>query len=431
MTRVIYLLSVWPEPRSTATGIRSRDLVRQWLDQGWEVACVCSAPWSEHTDALVALGAEAHQLPANDSSFDAWVAARPPTFAVFDRFYTEELWGWRVEQASPKTIRVLDTQDLHCLRKARDEAVAAELASSRIEAGDLPFFAEAGSTAERELSAIYRSDLTLLCSDFEAQLLRERFGVPSELLTQAPLFFPEPAPSRPLSERRAFVTIGNFRHPPNADGVRWLRHALWPRIRVRLPQATVEIWGAYLPREIQSLHDANIGFLTRGHAPDQYALLSRYRVNLAPLRSGAGIKGKIADGWLVGTPCVTTPIGAEGMTGDDGGFAGIIARDPEAFAIGAVTLYSDDAAWESASLRGLDTVRQRFTANANGPRLIAAFQAALDFRDERRERNLTGRLLRYGLARGTEYFGRWIEIKNQLKRISPAESLRSSPSSAT
>ena len=417
--RVLFLLSVWPEPTSTATGIRSRDLVALWRSQGWEV--ICSSPAEKNTFAasLESLGAQTIVWPANDSRFDSWISDLAPDFAVFDRFYIEEQFGWRVDAYSPSTIRVLDTQDLHFLRRARDRALAEGADPEVIAQAHLPFFGKSTDT-ERELSSILRSDLTLICSDFEEQLLVGRFGVPRELLVRAPLLHPEPWPGPSFEDRLGFCAIGNLRHPPNADAVRWLSRELWPTIRARLPQATLDIWGAYIPKEIQELQNPTLGLWVRGHAANQYQTLSGYRVNLAPVRTGAGIKGKIADGWLVGTPCVTTPIGAEGMWGSEP-FAGEVASTATAFAERASLLHEDKSHWQLRSDAGQNAIREIFSLATVGPRVLKAFQQAHDERDARREQNLVGRLLRHGLHRGTEYFSRWIEVKTQLKGIGPAE----------
>jgi glycosyltransferase involved in cell wall biosynthesis len=103
-----------------------------------------------------------------------------------------------------------------------------------------------------------------------------------------------------------FVTIGNFMHKPNVDSILWLKETLWPQIRAQLPSAELHVWGAYAQDRHRHLTNKKQGFFVKGHADDCFDTLSRYRVLLAPLRFGAGIKGKVADSWAVGTPVVTT-----------------------------------------------------------------------------------------------------------------------------
>src|SRR5690606_31750988 len=98
--------------------------------------------------------------------------------------------------------------------------------------------------------------------------LRERFAVPEELLLLLRLSYGDPTAdgasargSREFGERRHFVMLGNFRHPPNADGVRWMRERIWPQVRARLPHAELHVHGAYPNREMMELTDPSVGFL--------------------------------------------------------------------------------------------------------------------------------------------------------------------------
>jgi glycosyltransferase involved in cell wall biosynthesis len=266
----------------------------------------------------------------------------------------------------------------------------------------------------RELSSIYRSDLTLVISSFELQLLTQQLGVPAELLLLQRLSYvarrEEDLP--PHSQRQHFVSIGNFRHPPNADAVQWLAREIWPEIRKRMPEAQIHLFGAYPSREMMALTDENAGFFVKGQAPDQYETLMRYRVLLAPLRFGAGIKGKISDAWSVGTPVVTTPLGVEGMGGSCE-----IALSASTFADTACELYSRENHWKEAQIGGLLAIRRLYHSDSNARILIGTLQ---DFRatlEERRSRNLTGAMLRHNLHRSTKYFSRWIELKQQLNSV--------------
>ena len=113
--------------------------------------------------------------------------------------------------------------------------------------------------------------------------------------------------------------IGGFRHEPNADGVRWLRQAIWPLIRATLPaRQSQRVRRLPHARDHGVPRIPRLGFEVRGPAENQFETLAAHLINRAPLRFGAGLKGKIADGWWSGTPCASTSIGAEGMTLDGG-----------------------------------------------------------------------------------------------------------------
>lgn len=407
--RLLLITYVWPEPTSSAAGVRDIALLKHFKDLGWETTCVSpSAPNAFSERIEKELGVATRTFPANDSRFDEFVSGLQPDFAVFDRFVIEEQFGWRVANASPRTVRVVDTQDLHFLRRAREAALKEGRSLEDIAACRIPLRTE---DSYREIASIYRSDLTLVLSDFERDLLRNEFQVAKELLHLCPFSYPEPEPGPPFEERRGFAVIGNFRHPPNADGVRWLKREIWPLVRSELPSAEVHVYGAYPPREFMEMDDPATGFRVRGPARDAIATLARHRVNLAPLRFGAGIKGKIADGWWSATPAVSTPVGSEGMTGGLD-FGGAVSRSALEFSRAAIRMHEDADSWSAASRRGLAIHRRLFDERRNGAALAAALLRAREELAARRERNFVGSMLSHHLHRSTEYFSRWIEAKN-------------------
>jgi glycosyltransferase involved in cell wall biosynthesis len=422
MKKALFIGYIWPEPRSSAAGARSMSLIRAFGDAGYEVHYASPAKAGQHDEALRARGVRTHRVAPNDPDFDAWIAELAPEVAVIERFMMEEQFGWRVARFSPGTLRVLETSDLHFLRQARKRALEPppEPAEGQVRPDD---------TELREIASIYRSDLSLIISPHELALLTSPLGeyrVPAELLHELSFCY-DPSPhtavpaAQAFGERAGFVMIGNFRHEPNADAVRWLKREIWPRVRALLPQAQVHVYGAYAPREMMALDDAGTGFRMKGAAGDQFAVLGRYRVNLAPLRFGAGLKGKISDGWWAGTPCVATPVGAEGMERDgrsaDGEalraprFGGLVAETADELAEASIRLHEDPATWQPAREAGLGCVRERFDHAENASRLVARIEGVLGDLERHRRRNFTGRMLAHHLHRGTEYFARWIELK--------------------
>jgi len=387
---------VWPETTSSAAGVRDWQFLELFLGAGFEVHYASPAKPNEFSERLSTLGVSATQVQPNDPAFDEFLKKLSPEVVLFDRFMIEEQFGWRVAQTCPEALRVLDTVDLHFLRRAREAA------------HDLD-----SQDALREIGSIYRSDLSLVLSSHELRLLHSQFNVPEELLFLSRFLYPEPpASTTPFKERRGFVFMGNHRHAPNADAIRWLNSDLWPRIRALLPDAQVEIFGSYPSRELMRLDDAATGFRVLGHAKDQFETLGRYRVNLVPLRFGAGIKGKVTDGWWTGTPNIATPIGAEGMIDDDR-WGGIVASDPQAFAEAAVRLHENEAAWASAAEVGRALLLQYYLASEHGPALLTAIDRAAQDRDSRRRRNFVGRLLQHHHYQSTVYFSKWIEAKSR------------------
>lgn len=424
MNKVAIIAHIGPEPGSSAAGARMVQLIELFLAQGWSVTFCSPSGASEHQADLEALGVAQDLIALNDGSFDTYIRELQPDIVVFDRFMMEEQFGWRVDQHCPTALRVVDTIDVHGLRIARQQALKSALAASADDAAiaklltlsrpDL-FLAMADlDVAHREIASIYRSDISLIISDFEMDLLHEQFRVPNELLHFCP-FMPDPAPSSgpTFEEREHFISIGNFRHPPNWDSVLWLRERIWPLVREQLPSAQLHIYGAYAPPKATALHNPKIGFHVLGRAADAGEVMSKARVNLAPLRFGAGIKGKLSDGMLFGTPSVTTPIGAEGMSGglDWGGF---VETTPQDIADAAVRLYQHKALWQQMQRNGQLIVEAVFNKAAQGAKLVERLEHCQQNLAQHRLNNFNGAMLRHHQHKSTHYMAQWIEAKNRL-----------------
>ncbi|MBI3557752.1 MAG: glycosyltransferase [Deltaproteobacteria bacterium] len=418
VSRALFIGTVWPEPESSAAGIRTLGLIKALLQEGWEIHFLSPAVEKEFTVALRELGVQTRSQQANEPGFDRFVEELSPDVAIYDRFIMEEQFGWRVRENSPATLNVLDTIDLHFLRRGRHEALQAGQPLEAVfnAAWDFSDPAAPGhEDALREVGSIFRCDLTLMISDFELELLADRLSVPRELLLHLPFFLaPAERTLAPAFEQRAhFVSIGNFRHLPNADGVRWLKERIWPAIRKELPEVEAHVYGAYPSREMMDLTNARQGFHVHGPAPHAVETLRRYRVNLAPLRFGAGIKGKVADGWCAGAPTVTTPIGAEGMCVPGAEFAGAVERSEEAFARACVLLYRDAQAWSVAQASGFEAFDGLFAETRNARRFLDAISALRAKLPQHRSRNFMGSMLKHHFHQSTKYFSRWIEAKNR------------------
>ena len=422
--KALIIVTVWPEPESSAAGWRVLNVIDALREDGWSVTLASPSRENEFSDRLRRSGVEVQPVQINDPSFDEWVASRSFDLAILDRFVIEEQFGWRIDEHSPKTVRVLDTEDLHFLRRARGQALAHGVSLEEIFDDQIDLFTE---DACREIASIYRSDLALILSDHEMQLLKSRFRVDPERLHSFRFCYRDFPETPGYDERRDFAVIGNFRHPPNADGTHWLKKELWPRIRALLPEehrsAQVHVYGSYPSREAMNLSSPAEGFIVKGPASDVHETLRRYRVNLAPLRFGAGIKGKISDGWRAGAPVVTTPIGAEGMIwvgmpldGEPPAFGGRIARNPDDFAAKAALLYTDRSAWEGARETAAYTLRELFDFSRNAKDLTQTLRAMMTHIQSRRERNFVGKMLSHHTLRSTKYFSRWIELKERTQK---------------
>ncbi len=400
---------VWPEPQSSAAGRRMMDLIEIFQSNGWNITFASSAAHSEHAVDLETIGIETAEIQVNNSDFDDFVRELEPDAVLFDRFVTEEQFGWRVAEQCPDAVRLLDTEDLHFLRRVRKTAVKE----------GRPFDNEdllREETTKREIASIYRCDLSLMISEFEMNLLTDFFNIDENLLCYIPFLLDsigeqdtENWPS--FSERNHFVTIGNFRHPPNWDAVLYLKQQIWPLIKKELPDAELHIYGSYVTKKAQQLHNPEDGFFIEGRAPEAKEVIRQARVSLAPLRFGAGLKGKLVEAMQCGTPSVTTDIGAEGLNGTLE-WSGRIENNPEKIAAAAVELYINKSDWSSAQENGIRIINGRFTDSGFADELLERVNAIREQLDEHRLHNFMGQMLLHHSMASTEYMSRWIEVKN-------------------
>ncbi len=423
-TRVLIIGYVWPEPRSSAASGHMMQLIQCFLEQGWQITFASPATEGEHRADLDALGITQERIELNNSSFDVFVSQLAPDIVLFDQFMIEEQFGWRVEKQCPQALRILETSDLQSLRNTRHLQLKRFLGESAKPDDLNEYFQSSWQTifpdmaasdlAQREVAALYRSDLSLMTSDVEMHLLTTRFGMPSALLHWCPLMIEGSTTAVPsFKERAHFLSIGNFRHAPNWDAVLWMKTAVWPLIRQQLPTAQLHIYGAYTPPKATALHNASQGFHIMNWAPDALQVMSQARVCLAPLRFGAGIKGKIVDAMRCGTPTITSPIGAEAMHGDMP-WPGIVASSATEIAQGAVRLYQDQPLWQQAQQTGWALLEARYQHKQHCKSLIDRIATLRENLEAHRIANFTGLMLRHHHHKSTQYMAQWIEAKNRI-----------------
>ncbi len=178
----------------------------------------------------------------------------------------------------------------------------------------------------------------------------------------------------PFTARANLFFLGGFGHAPNADAVRWFVKEIWPRVNAKLPEVEFHIVGAEAPQAVLALEKV-AGVKVVGFVPDLEPILSTYRVGVAPLRYGAGIKGKLAMTMGAGIPCVCTSTAAEGMQIEPG-VHGEVADDPQAFADAVVRLYSDPELWARLSAAGRTLIAENFSSDANRASLLSVLNQA-------------------------------------------------------
>jgi len=401
---------VWPEPNSSAAGGRMMQLISIFKKDGFEITFASPALDSDFMVDLSDFGVEKKSIELNNSSFDDFIMELNPDVVLFDRFMIEEQFGWRVAENCPKAIRLLDTEDLHCLRTARQKAFK----QNRIfELMDLL----SEEVAKREIASILRCDLSYIISEFEMKILKDVFKIDSGLLQYLPFLVDEMSeedliklPS--FKERKNFVFIGNFLHEPNWNTVQYLKETIWPSIKKQFPEAVLEVYGAYPSQKVLQLHQPKNGFFIMGRAEDANEVVKKARVVLAPIRFGAGLKGKLLEAMQCGTPSVTSTIGAEAMHANLP-WNGFVSDDIEEFAKQAISLHQDENLWSQSQKNGVTIINQCYQKEKCSEGLIFAVNSLLNDSESHRLYNFMGSLLQHHTLKSTKYMAKWIEAKNK------------------
>jgi glycosyltransferase involved in cell wall biosynthesis len=405
MNKLLIISSVWVEPNSSAAGSRMLQLIRYFLSQNYSIEYASTATDSAFCFDLAGLGITTQFIQLNDSSLDDYLQKMNPNLVLFDRFMVEEQFGWRVSNALPNAVKILDTEDLHCLRKARQESIKKNTLFDTLDFNS--------DIAKREIASIFRCDLSLMVSDYEMHLLETVFQVPKTILFYLPIWIENFASQKQdFHTNLDFVFIGNFYHEPNWDSVLILKNEIWPKLKELLPNAKLNIYGAYPTQKVHQLHNPKERFLIHGRAESAEEVIRSARVLLAPIRFGAGIKGKLLECMEYGTPSVTTSIGAEAMC-DNLPWNGFVENEYSDFISKAVLLYSNQEVWEQAVENGYKIIQQKFMFSIYKSKFLDVLKELQTNLESHRKANFIGQMLQFHTLRSTEFMSRWIEEKNK------------------
>ena len=410
MSKILIIGTVWPEPNSTAAGNRMLQIIEQFQIQKFEIVFACAAAIGEFSFDLKSINVEMVAIELNNSNFDCFILELKPDVVIFDRFMIEEQFGWRISENLQNCLRILDTEDLHFVRNTRFENFKKKKNTTNEDYLN-------SELAIREIASIYRSDISLIISEVEVEILTKVFKIDSRILHYLPFLLDEIRENEfdtfpSFAERQNFVTIGNFRHEPNWNAVLYLKETIWPLIKKQLPKAELHIYGSYVTEKAMQLHNEKDGFLVKGRAENAKNVIKNAKVLLAPIRFGAGIKGKLTDAMECGTPSVTTTIGAESMSGN---FAwnGKITDNEIDFANAAVELYLNENLWKIAQNNGIEIINSRYQKSVFGKLFMDKILEIKNSLDNHRTNNFIGKMLQIQTLKSTKYMSKWIEEKNK------------------
>lgn len=304
-----------------------------------------------YTDALERGGVEHLHAPFFASLQDV-VERRGAEFGLvyIHRYTTAEGLVGLIRRHAPDARIVINCADLHFLREIR---------AARVE-GSTDAFERAIRTRERELAVFGEVDAVLTYSEIEKAIIETYLGMRAKVhLT--PWVAPTPPPPVPLSRRDGIGFIGSFDHPPNRDAMEFFLAECWPAIRARDPDVVLHIAGSGFEKFRPAVPDDRVRVV--GWVEDASEFLSRRRVMIAPLRAGAGIKGKVIDAFNSGTPAILSTIAAEGIV--SGSRHQIVARVADEWIERVCRLLDDDEAWEAESVAARERIEDQFSY-ANG-----------------------------------------------------------------
>ncbi len=277
---------------------------------------------------------------------------------ILSRWETAEKHFPEVRLHAPQSRVIFDTVDLHFVRNAREAQLSRK-------AEDIQ---RAGKAREKEYDLIKTVDETWVVSDAERQLLlsdleEKRIEVVSNVVEVA-------EPKTPFSKRANLLFIGSFLHPPNVDAVLFFVNEIYPLITQRLPQTKCYIIGDKAPAEILALASETV--VVTGAVPDVRPYFESVRLSVAPIRFGAGVKGKVNQSMGLGVPVVATSTAVEGMSLIDGEDV-LVADDPARFAECVIELYESAETWMRLSKNALEKTKLLFSIDAARAQLSRLF----------------------------------------------------------
>jgi glycosyltransferase involved in cell wall biosynthesis len=336
-------------PDQDSGSLRTLAMLELAIESGAKVTFVAdNLEYREpYTAELQARGVEVLYAPYETSIADL-LDRRGQEFdvAIVARHYIAVKHIDALRRFAPRASVVFDTVDLHFLRAERLAALE----------GSAGAMAAARARREEELALIRQADVTVVVSPVERDVLAELIPE-SKVLVLSNIHEPIGG-GKPFAEREGLVFIGGFQHPPNTDAVLWYAQEVLPRVRKRLPGVATYIVGSKGPATIRAL--AAPDFVVTGYVPDVAPFFTGCRLSVAPLRYGAGVKGKVNLAMSYGLPVVATSPAVEGMhlvPGEDV----MVADDPEDFAIAIERVYRDESLWRRLSAGGVENIRRHFS----------------------------------------------------------------------
>lgn len=350
--RVLVVDAMTPDAQRDSGSLRLSAILRILDEQGWSVA-FCPDDGRASAAEIASLGALGCEVLCKPdvANLPDWLRRHGHELhaVMLCRHTVAGQYAALVRRHAPQAKLLFDTVDLHFLREQRAGELADSPAMQR----------QAESSRRSELALIEQADISFVVSPHEQALLKDLLpNARVELLSNIHEVHGTPAP---FAGRHDLIFIGGYGHPPNSDAIHWIAGEILPRLLDSLPDIRVHLIGDMPEATRQELSVP--GLEIHGRIPDIAPWLDRCLATIAPLRFGAGVKGKINISMSHGVPVIATTLAVEGMQLEDGVNV-LLADDADAFVAAVTQLQLDASLWQTLSTRGLDNVRQHFSSEA-------------------------------------------------------------------
>jgi len=297
--KLLIIAHLWPESNTTAAGQHLLTLIQSFKNAKYQVHLGCTLDKTPLGDSLSEYDIQVHRIALNCNSFDELLVDLRPEVVLFDRFISEEQFGWRVYKNLPQCLTLLNTEDLHSLRLSRSKGKEEEW--------------ETTDTFKREIASFYRVDKVLIISREEINKLTALLPSIGSKLIYAPLIIHRREITNHINRKSwSFVFFGSGKHPGNKATLQRIIE-MWPNILKIQPESSLFIFGAYYPESL--INKANklkqVSFL--GWVEDLDTILHNYQFLLSPTPFGAGLKGKVLQSINNGVICLCSSIASEGI----------------------------------------------------------------------------------------------------------------------
>jgi GT2 family glycosyltransferase/glycosyltransferase involved in cell wall biosynthesis len=361
--RILFIDATTPEPDKDSGSVRLTNLMQCCRALGYGVTFMADnrAYAGSYTRDLQRAGVEVLYNPWLESPH-AFFRNKGGDFdyIFISRHYVAINYVSMIRRFCPETRFIFDTVDLHYLREQRLAELEQSLALKRT----------AHQTRRTELSVIRDSDATLVVSPVEKEVLAK--DAPGEKVHVLSNIHEVPGRGKEFSERKDIYFVGGYQHPPNVDAACWFVRDIWPLIHAQLPNVQFHLIGSKAPERVRSLSGDNVIF--HGFVESIQPFLDDCRLAVAPLRYGAGVKGKVNMSMAHGQPVVATPAAVEGMFAEHNREI-LVAEDAKSFADEVVRLYQDENLWNQVSDAAVQNVEEHFSLRAARDSLTALFDS--------------------------------------------------------